>query len=79
MWALEFSRRNGVSEVMSNEIEEKAKQVIRVWNEQSGRVFESMGHDNPRAESIDKAINELDRALYRRAFQNSQYPGNMNL
>lgn len=33
--------------------------VVAEWNRQSGRVFESMGRDNLRAQSIDQAIETL--------------------
>lgn len=37
--------------------------VVNTWSAQLGRVFESMGRDNPRAVAIDDAINELRSAL----------------
>jgi hypothetical protein len=48
---------------MNEEIQAKAKAVVSVWDSQCGRVFESMGRDNPRAQAIDTAIQELENAF----------------
>lgn len=40
-----------------------AQGVVDAWDRQCGRVFESMGSENPRAQSIDVAIDELRDAL----------------
>jgi hypothetical protein len=37
--------------------------VARVWDRQCGRVFESMGNENPRAQAIEAAIDTLKKAL----------------
>lgn len=39
--------------------------MLHAWDSQSGRVFESMGCDNPRAQFIDAAADELRAALGR--------------
>lgn len=40
-----------------------AQAVVDVWSRQLGRVFESMGSENPRAQAIDAAIDDLRTAL----------------
>jgi len=42
-----------------------AQGVVDVWSRQSGRVFESMGKENPRAEAIQESIHLLCEALTR--------------
>lgn len=44
-------------------VEECAREVVAVWKQQLGRVFESMGGDNPRAQAIDEAITNLEQRL----------------
>lgn len=39
------------------------RKVVDVWEHQSGRVFESMGSQNPRAQAICEAIEEAARLL----------------
>lgn len=37
--------------------------VRETWDRQRGRVFESMGSDNPRAMAIDESIDEMHEAI----------------
>lgn len=41
----------------------QGREVVAVWKQQLGRVFESMGGDNPRAQAIDEAITNLEQSL----------------
>lgn len=43
--------------------EKAALNAVTVWNQQCGRVFERMGSDNPRAISIDEAIDALKQTI----------------
>lgn len=45
------------------ELEATVRNVTLVWNSQCGRVFESMGRDNPRALAIEEAVDSAAELL----------------
>lgn len=38
-------------------------EIVAVWDDQCGRVFESMGNENPRAQAISQAIEKARAVL----------------
>lgn len=44
-------------------VDKLAALVVEVWERQSGRVFEAMGTENPRAQAIAEAVGKLKAAI----------------
>lgn len=65
IWAMCVNKERAQQIIDALNAIEAAHLVVNTWSAQMGRVFESMGDDNPRAIAIDNAINEL-RALLTR-------------
>jgi hypothetical protein len=46
-----------------NSVIKAAQEAVEVWERQRGRVFESMGRDNPRVGAIEFALNNLKASI----------------